>query len=181
MHNILRERHIVFEDEDSELEQLFVVASVLPVSTAICERDFSIQNLIKTMRRTRLNERSLMRSSINGPPPGEMDFVNNIMTWIRSFPSECNPPQISAADSEDLQEIDWQQILTRSPDSVHKSNFIRGKWPKTREKQDGVSTESTEDHYDVQNTSLYSLPLEYFLNFPLGISVIYRIRGQDLE
>ncbi|GAU88624.1 hypothetical protein RvY_01291 [Ramazzottius varieornatus] len=40
MLNILRERHIVFEDEDSQLGQLFLVASVLPVSTAICETRF---------------------------------------------------------------------------------------------------------------------------------------------
>ncbi|GAV06957.1 hypothetical protein RvY_16863 [Ramazzottius varieornatus] len=134
MHNILRERHIVFEDEDSELEQLFVVAPVLPASTATCERGFSIQNVIKTIRRTRLNKRSLdslRRIVINGPPPGEMDYLNIIVSWIRSgnFPSEWNPPQASAADSEDLEEIDWQQILTRSPDSVHKSNIIRGKSP----------------------------------------------------
>ncbi|GAV06419.1 LOW QUALITY PROTEIN: hypothetical protein RvY_16418 [Ramazzottius varieornatus] len=73
-HNILRERHIVFEDGYSELEQLFIVASVLPVSTPIYERGLSIQNVIKTIRRTRLNERSLdalMRIAINGLPPGE--------------------------------------------------------------------------------------------------------------
>ncbi|GAV01733.1 hypothetical protein RvY_12393 [Ramazzottius varieornatus] len=129
MHNILCGRHIVFEEEDSELEQLFVVASVLPVSTAICERGFSIQNVIKTVRRTRLNERrldALMRIAINEPPSGEMD-QKIIMSWVRSgnFPSEWNPPQASAADSEDLEEIDWQQILTRCPDSMHYSNIIR--------------------------------------------------------
>ncbi|GAV03056.1 hypothetical protein RvY_13538 [Ramazzottius varieornatus] len=93
MHNILHESHIVFEDEDSELEQLLVVASVLPVSTAICERGLSIQNVNKTIRRSRLNERrldALMRIAINGPPLGEMDFLNIIMSWVRSgnFSSE---------------------------------------------------------------------------------------------
>ncbi|GAU95524.1 hypothetical protein RvY_07126 [Ramazzottius varieornatus] len=50
MHNILRERHIVFEDEDSELEQLLGVASVLPVSTKLGRADADSHKRAATRR-----------------------------------------------------------------------------------------------------------------------------------
>ncbi|GAV04010.1 hypothetical protein RvY_14358 [Ramazzottius varieornatus] len=118
MHNILRERHIVFEDEHSELEQLFVVASVLPVSTAICERGFSIQDVIKTIRRTRLNERSLdalMRIAINGPPPGEMDFLNIIMSWVRTGGKNRIQPTTVAGNTTALPEVKLEESVRQCP------------------------------------------------------------------
>ena len=54
-------------------------------STAICERGFSIQNIIKTKNRSSMKTKtldSLMRISIEGPNEfGEVDFENAINLW----------------------------------------------------------------------------------------------------
>ena len=49
---------------------------MIPISTAICEWDFSKQNWMKSERRTRLNLKTLdalMRASLNGL---EVDVIN---------------------------------------------------------------------------------------------------------
>ncbi|XP_046340993.2 uncharacterized protein LOC124121908 [Haliotis rufescens] len=58
------------------LLKLACIGLTLPVQTAICERGFSNQNMIKTSHRNRLGEKTLkelMIISIEGPPVSKFD------------------------------------------------------------------------------------------------------------
>ncbi|KAG1653606.1 Transmembrane protein C17orf113 [Nymphon striatum] len=53
------------------------IASIIPVSSAPCERGFSVQNSIKTAVRNRLNPKNLNRLmfiKLQGPAPNDFDF-----------------------------------------------------------------------------------------------------------
>lgn len=68
-----------------ELAKLFRVVLSLPASTAICERGFSAQNVIKTIRKNSLNDESLetlLRIATNGSPPHEMDHRMVVKAWF---------------------------------------------------------------------------------------------------
>ena len=68
----------------------------LPISTSICERGFSAQNVIKTIRRTRLNDNkleALLRIATNGPPPELMDHTAAVNAWLRVSKRTEDPAQ----------------------------------------------------------------------------------------
>ena len=49
-------------------------------------RGFSAQNVVKTIKRTRLNDYSLqvlLRIETNGPPPEQMDHSAAVLGWLR--------------------------------------------------------------------------------------------------
>ncbi|XP_046554759.1 zinc finger protein 862-like [Haliotis rubra] len=64
------------KDLSPNLLKLACIGLTLPVQTAICERGFSSQNIIKTSHRNRLSEKALkelMIISIEGPPVSTFD------------------------------------------------------------------------------------------------------------
>ena len=66
---------------------LFILAElahVQCVSTATCERAFSVQNLIKTKVRNRLGTRNLdamLRIALEGPDEGVDDIINDVVPF----------------------------------------------------------------------------------------------------
>ena len=70
---------IVFNSHQETFPNLIKLSKVaisIPVQTAICERGFSVQNIIKTSHRNRLAESAihrLMTINIEGPPLAEFD------------------------------------------------------------------------------------------------------------
>lgn len=68
-------------DTFPNLIRLAKIALSAPVQTAICERGFSVQNLIKANQRNRLGDntlRTLMTLSIEGPPLKEFDTMREL-------------------------------------------------------------------------------------------------------
>ena len=63
-------------------------------SMAICERGFSVQNIIKSKLRNSLTTKSictLMRISLEGPSLEEFDFDKSIALWRNDVKtSRCN-------------------------------------------------------------------------------------------
>jgi len=64
--------------------RLWQIMLIIPMSTVICERGFSIQNTIKDMRHTCLGIKTLdylMRIAINGPKEEELDWMRVYDIW----------------------------------------------------------------------------------------------------
>ena len=84
----------------------------MPVSTSICERGFSGQNVVKTIKRTRLNDHSLeglLRIATNGPPPEQMDHIAAVLGWLttnkRTEEKSVKPKKVAqSADGAELGE-----------------------------------------------------------------------------
>lgn len=67
-----------------QVTKLSTIASLIPVSTAECERAFSAMNRIKTELRNRLKTstlRFLIRISIEGPPLSDFNFERAADIW----------------------------------------------------------------------------------------------------
>ena len=72
------------KDSFPNLFKLAAVALTLPIHTADCERDFSLQNNLKNCQRNRLQaERldTLMVISVEGPPLEEFPFERALLKW----------------------------------------------------------------------------------------------------
>ena len=67
------------------MAKLIEIVLSVPISTSICERGFSAQNVVKTIKRNRLNDESLeglLRIATNGPPPEKMDHSVAVLGWL---------------------------------------------------------------------------------------------------
>lgn len=114
-----------------ELSKLLQIALSLPVSTAICERGFSTQNVIKTLQRNRLNNGSLyvlLRIVANGPPPDEIDHRMSAKAWLASshYKTEgsSNRKQNPKPNTEDGEIID--RLIIVPVDMALKRKLIFG-------------------------------------------------------
>ena len=73
-----------WQDGFPHLMKLWQATLVIPCSTVSCERGFSKQNLIKEMKRNRLNIEhldDLMRVSLNGPQIDQMQWDRVYEIW----------------------------------------------------------------------------------------------------
>ena len=71
---------------NDQLEPLSTALSVIPISTAECERSFSVMNNIISSKRNRLavgNAADLMVISIMGPPVGKFNPKSYAEAWLR--------------------------------------------------------------------------------------------------
>ncbi|XP_078581210.1 zinc finger protein 862-like [Branchiostoma floridae x Branchiostoma japonicum] len=81
---VLRKVMKVHGDTMPNLAKLAAAASVIPVSTADCERGFSTMKRVKTPLRNRMNEstlNNLLMISVEGPPAEEFDFNAACDSW----------------------------------------------------------------------------------------------------
>jgi len=70
---------------NEELKELDVLIKTLPVSTAECERGFSLMNLICSDLRSRLtiqNISNLMFINVNGPPLSQWNPTDYVKSWL---------------------------------------------------------------------------------------------------
>ena len=75
----------VIKESFPMLSKLLATTLTLPVSTADCERGFSVMNITKTQLRNRMKVEtlaSLMRISIEGPPLKEFNFFKTARRWL---------------------------------------------------------------------------------------------------
>lgn len=73
--------------EPKDLKPLMNCMKTFPVSTAECERNFSLMNNISTDKRAVLlvsNISNLMMININGPPTSKFDPRKYTRTWLKS-------------------------------------------------------------------------------------------------
>lgn len=83
---------VIAENRQSGTTQLGAVCKVIEVmmtlspSTASCERGFSIQNILKTDKRTRLTQNNLRNQLLmtEGPPVSEFIAEEYISKWLLS-------------------------------------------------------------------------------------------------
>ena len=76
-----------YNDQFPELIKLAQIATLIPVSTADCERGFSYQNRTKVKSRARLSGKAvdqLLRININGVDYKHFDFNKALTRWRTS-------------------------------------------------------------------------------------------------
>lgn len=78
---LLRHQH-----ELPEVAKLCEIALCIPVSTAACERGFSLQNWLKDKHRNRLAENSLelLMKIVKGPPSADFSFKRAVKHWYEA-------------------------------------------------------------------------------------------------
>ena len=95
-----------------QMAKLVRIVPSMPLSTTICKRGFSAQNVVKTIKRTRLNDHSLeglFRIATNGPPPEQMDHSAAVLGGLRTnkrTEEKCVKPKkvAQSADGAELGE-----------------------------------------------------------------------------
>jgi len=73
--------------EPNDLKPLINCMKTFPVSTAECERNFSLMNKISTDKRAVLlvsNISNLMKINVNGPSTSNFDPKKYTRTWLKS-------------------------------------------------------------------------------------------------
>lgn len=79
-------KHVITElaTEFPNIATLYELALILPMSSAMCERGFSIQNVIKDCHRNRLSTESVNRLTLiclEGPPYKQFDYAKAFLKW----------------------------------------------------------------------------------------------------
>jgi hypothetical protein len=88
--------------------KLFELAMVLPVTTADCERGFSVMNSVKTDLRASLKNPQLcrlMQIIINGPPVQDLDAHAAALRWHQRKPRRTKYRAADHSDSVSVQEV----------------------------------------------------------------------------
>ena len=86
-----------------EMSKLIRTVLSLPISTSVCERGFSAQNVIKTIKRNRVNDEALEGlHRYKWPPPEKMDHSAAVKGWLmknkRTDDKAVKPMKTSKSD-----------------------------------------------------------------------------------